>query len=216
MIPPFAPGPGQGILWSLPTITDVVSEQPVGTFASVWTIAADLSSGEMNAIHLSTFASFCAMRWYGFSDVTLPLNTTVAGIYPTFEAMEWDTTGNFNAAFRAAGDAILISGGGGGAAAPGFNGPPPNTSEPAEFGTYFAPSIGTDLSVLATASILAQFYTTIPTSGNGTFRVSLPRMAIYYNAPVIPIGHGANCNDYGPITLEAGSTSAPGNGLLIS
>jgi hypothetical protein len=215
-INPFLPSHNQAVAWAYPTITDIKTEAPIGDWGSIGTITSDLSSGEITAQHLSTFASFFAMRWYGFVAPTLPVGSSIAGIYPVCEAIEWDTTSNFNVAYGISGAVYLISGGGGGVSAPGFNGPPSATDEPVTYGTYYAASIGTTLSALTSASILAQFYTTIPVTGNGTLRVSLPRMAIYYNAPILPIGHGANCNAYDPIAIADGSVTAPGNGLLIS
>jgi hypothetical protein len=171
-----------------PTITSTDLE---GTgWGGVGDATSSVNSGEVTVSHLSTFNSFWACLWSGFAaPANLPANATITSIVPTCEAIEWDPTGNFNSAFAISGsNAPMLGGGGGGRIGGGaaFDGPPAATSEPGTYGTYHSASIGSSLSDLENASIGAQFYTTIPTTGTGTLRVRNPRMVVHYTVPLVP------------------------------
>jgi hypothetical protein len=202
----YEPSPVDKTIDVLPTVTDTGSEQPNGAFGASFTTNSSLTSGEVTAQHLSTFNSFAFVRWSGFGSTDLPDSATITAMYPTCEAIEWDTTGNLNAAYKIAGDGNLISGGGGIAAAPGFSGPPSATSEPGSYGTYQAPSIGTSTTALTNASIAGQFYTTVSTSGDGTLRIRNPRIEVHYTVDLVPPTGTTLAQIVADLCVEAGLT----------
>jgi hypothetical protein len=55
-----------------------------------------------------------------------------------------------------------------------------------------------------------------PTAGNVSDINYLFGITNFASATVTPIGHGVNCNTYGAVQSSAGSTTSPGNGLLLT
>jgi hypothetical protein len=202
----YEPSPATKTVDVLPTESGTSNEGD--TWGGIGTSSASLTSGEVTVQHLSTFNSYWSCYWKGFVAPTIPAGATITGILPTAEAIEWDTTGNFNTHFGIAGANHLITGGGSIVAANGLSGPPAATSEPGTYGTYQALSIGSSLDDLTNASIGAQFYSTIPTSGDGTLRVRNPRMEVHYTVDLVPPTGTTLAQIVADLCVEAGLTES--------
>jgi hypothetical protein len=156
--------------------------------------------------------------WDEFTPPTLPFDAgSILGIYPVCEAKAVDlSVFNISCELGAGPNALDPN-----AVSPGaltVFAPPAET----DYVTINGASLGTSLSLIAAASIYGRFFQTLslhtPTElpPYPTLSILNPRLVVYYGAPVMPVGHAANCNGYDPIIVADGATTPPGNGTLIS
>jgi hypothetical protein len=151
------------------------------------------------------------IKWTDFVAPSIPLNATVQGIYAlVYATLSADCAGRSEASAGASGSVTPWNVSMGGSGILYHLGP---VSTPT---VYRSDSLSTDLADIPGLAIGARLFATTNTTFDAVFTILGSALAVYYTAPILPIGHAANCNDYDPIAVADGATSAPGNGLLIS
>jgi hypothetical protein len=205
LLPPVPIPSGQAIIWLRATTANAHPDDIGATNGSA-SYGVDPDTGLPDGSGVITMTSsgglgntHWTIDWSDFPAVGIPINASVTGIYFVVDGTRNDSLHGYSHCYGSVG---------------GEMSPYPVPSDYS--GQIVSVSLGTDPSIIPSLTLSAQVFDTISASFNTIFTINDSAIAVYYSAPVLPIGHGANCNDYDPIAIADGSVTAPGNGLLIS
>jgi hypothetical protein len=209
--------PGQGVSLAFATVAEARSGD-MGASNGSASYGLDPTTGEIDGSGLVTMTGSCGLcnwqwgiKWTSFVAPTLPANATVSGIYALlYGTLSADCAGRSEASAGGASSVTPWAVSIGGSIFLNHLGPVTTPT------LYRSGSLSSDLADVPSLAIGARLFATTNTSFDAVFTILGSALAIYYTAPILPIGHGANCNDYDPIAIADGSVTAPGNGLLIS
>jgi hypothetical protein len=216
LVPPVPIPPGQAVTFVYPTTAEARSADMGATngtaVANIDPVTRDIDgSGLITMSASGPLGNWVwAIQWADFPAVVLPGHGTVSAIYAVVKASKTGANAFREAVTGTSPTPWNVSMGGTEVIS--------NSTGVIDPSAQFASAtLGSDSSIITSLKIAARLFSTanIP-SFNDIFTIEGVGLAVYYTAQIMPIGHGANCNDYDPISLYDGSTSAPGNGLLIS
>lgn len=228
---PFPPPPGQAVAWAFPTQSSASGyiHTAGGAQSGYGEVGIDTSGRQYGFSQMWASCGLCNWTswafYYNFVS-TLPTNVgTIHGIYMVVDSQAYMADVYYAASYEMWGANFIMSPGA--TTIGGVSMPVPASSgtmlNQANFGTFAtSSSLGTNASAaaLSTYSMVGRFFQTLslsaPNPPTPTFYFQSPRLAIYYDAPVMPIGHGCNANNYSPITLFGSVTTAPGNGIITT
>jgi hypothetical protein len=213
-LPVIAPGQGVSICYA------TAAEARSGDFGASNGSASyglDPDTGLIDGSGLVTMTGSCglcnwqwAVKWSSFVAPTLPENCVVSGIYAlVYATLSADCASRSESSAGATGSVTPWNVSMGGSSIIYHLGPVASPT------LYYSAPLSSDLADIPNLAIGARLFATTNTSFDAVFTILGSALAVYYTAPILPIGHGANCNDYDPISIADGATSAPGNGLLI-
>jgi hypothetical protein len=209
--------PGQGVSLAFATVAEARSGD-MGASNGSASYGLDPTTGEIDGSGLVTMTGSCGLcnwqwgiKWTSFVAPTLPANATVSGIYAlVYATLSADCSGRSEASAGSTASVTPWNVSMGGSNFLFHLGPVTTPT------LYQSLSLGSSLADVPNLSIGARLFATTNATFDAVFTILGSALAIYYTAPILPIGHGANCNDYDPIAIADGSVTAPGNGLLIS
>lgn len=228
---PFPPPPGQAVAWAFPTQASAIGKvsKPLGGGYDGYGEAGVDNAGRQygfsqmwGSCGLCTWAIW-ATHWNFVS--SLPSNVgTIHGIYMVVDSQAFMADVYYAASYEMWGANFIMTPGA--VTIGGVSMPVPASSgtelNQANMATFASSNLGTNASAAALSqySVVGRFFQSLslsaPNPPTPTFYYQNPRLAIYYDAPVMPIGHGCNANNYSPITLFGSVTTAPGNGIITT
>jgi hypothetical protein len=203
LTPPVPIPSGQAVVWVIPTAAIAGPDISATNGSASYGVDAN---GDVDGTGLLTMTSSAPLAnehwtiiWSGFPAPTVPVNGSITHIYAVVDATRNISPNGYCEAYLSPSGGSIIS-----------------PTLVAFSGEFHSGDLGTDPSILASLTLSARVFDTIHATFNTIYTINGVAFAVYYSAPILPIGHGANCNDYDPIAISDGSVTAPGNGLLIS
>jgi Putative phage tail protein len=181
--PPFAIPTGQQVAWSMATASSSGhgGSGTINGSATATPNGASLAMTHGSSLGISTWGA----AWSGFTTPTLPTGATVEGIYAVI-------VGNHQVLDPADGNALASAAANPSSAYGIPLGGTPIVSDNAAFsGEFHSATLGTDLSILATATIAIQLEQTLNIAFNDLFTVTGVGFAVYYSGGAVDAGGSA-------------------------